>query len=187
MILETFLKNLVLLLPKFIIKSCISKNEMVIYVAAHNVDKVLLFLRDHMNCKFLSVSDICGVDFPEREYRFEIVYNLLSIRYNTRLRVKTIVNEFIQVPSVSSIYKGAGWYEREVWDMFGVFFANHMDLRRILTDYGFDGFPLRKDFPLSGYVEVRYDDTQKRVICEPVELSQEFRYFTFSSPWEQVK
>lgn len=187
MFLELFLKNLAILLPKYILKTSICKNELVIYVASHNIKNVLIFLRDHMHSKFTSVSDICGVDFPEREYRFEIVYNLLSIPYNARIRVKTLVDEFTPVPSVSSVYKGAGWYEREIWDMFGVFFSNHPDLRRILTDYGFDGFPLRKDFPLSGYVEVRYDDTQKRVVCEPLELSQEFRYFTFTSPWEQIK
>lgn len=187
MILETFLDNLQKLLPKYIIKTRIEKNEMVIYVAPHNVDKVLIFLRDHINCQYKSVSDICGVDFPERQYRFEVVYNLLSVRYNSRVRVKTLVYEFTIIPSASSIYKAAGWYEREVWDMFGIFFSGHVDLRRILTDYGFDGFPLRKDFPLSGYTEVRYDDSQKRVICEPLELAQEFRIFNFNSPWEQLK
>ena len=160
---------------------------MVIYVAPKNLKKVILFLRDHFNCQYKSVSDICGVDFITNKYRFQIVYNLLSTRYNSRIRVKTLVDEFTAVPSVSSVHKGASWLEREVWDMFGVFFLNHLDLRRILTDYGFDGFPLRKDFPLSGYIEVRYDDSQKRVVCESLELAQEMRFFTFNSPWEQTK
>jgi len=131
------------------------------------------------------MTDLCAVDYPERKARFEIVYNLISIRYNTRIRVKTSVDEVTPVDSVCDIFQAANWWEREVWDLFGVFFSNHPDLRRILTDYGFEGHPLRKDFPLSGYVEVRYDETQKRVVCEPVELSQEFRAFDFSSPWEQ--
>lgn len=187
MILESFLQNIVKLLPKYIIKSSIIKNEMVIYVAPKNIFNVILFLRDHLNCQFKSISDICGIDFPERKNRFEVVYNLLSVRFNSRIRVKTTVNEFIPVPSISPVLKGASWYEREVWDMFGIFFIGHSDLRRILTDYGFDGFPLRKDFPLSGYTEVRYDDSQKRVVCEPLELAQEFRFFNFTSPWEQTK
>jgi NADH/F420H2 dehydrogenase subunit C len=131
------------------------------------------------------MTDLCAVDYPEREARFEIVYNMISVRYNSRIRVKTSVNEVTPVDSVAEVFKAANWWEREVWDLFGVFFSNHPDLRRILTDYGFEGHPLRKDFPLSGYVEVRYDETAKRVVCEPVELTQEFRSFDFASPWDQ--
>jgi len=129
--------------------------------------------------------DICGVDYPEKEARFEVVYNLLSIKYNSRIRVKVAVDELTPIDSVTSIYNSAGWYEREVWDLYGVFFSNHPDLRRILTDYGFDGHPLRRDFPLTGHTEVRYDEAEKRIVTEPVELAQEFRVFDFASPWDQ--
>jgi len=129
--------------------------------------------------------DICGVDYPEKEARFEVVYNLLSIKYNSRIRVKVVVDELTPIDSVTSIYNSAGWYEREVWDLYGVFFSNHPDLRRILTDYGFDGHPLRRDFPLTGHTEVRYDEAEKRIVTEPVELAQEFRVFDFASPWDQ--
>jgi NADH-quinone oxidoreductase subunit C len=148
------------------------------------VARTLKFLRNDANCQFEVLVDICGVDFPEREERFDVVYNLLSLKRNNRLRVKTSTDEEAPVPSVSSIYPSAGWYERECWDMYGVFFSDHPDLRRILTDYGFDGHPQRKDFPLTGYVEVRYDDEQRRVVYEPVRLVQEFRSFDFLSPWE---
>ncbi len=127
--------------------------------------------------------DIAGVDYPTRENRFEVVYNLLSVRYNNRIRVKTYASEVNPVPSVSSLYPGANWFEREAWDMYGIFFTGHPDLRRILTDYGFEGYPLRKDFPLTGYVEVRYDDEKKRVVAEPLELAQQFRSFDNASPW----
>jgi NADH dehydrogenase (ubiquinone) Fe-S protein 3 len=128
---------------------------------------------------------MCAVDYPERENRFEVVYNFLSTRYNNRIRVKTSVSEITPVDSITPLFKGANWFEREIWDLYGVYFTGHPDLRRILTDYGFEGHPLRKDFPLSGYVEVRYDEIQKRVVCEPIELSQEYRDFNFSSPWDQ--
>ncbi len=131
--------------------------------------------------------DVTAVDYPSQDLRFQVVYNLLSIQYNSRVRVKTRINEILPVSSATGIYSSAGWWEREVWDMFGIFFSNHPDLRRILSDYGFQGHPLRKDFPLSGYVEVRYDDSEKRVITEPVEIDQEFRYFDFGSPWEQLE
>jgi NADH/F420H2 dehydrogenase subunit C len=131
--------------------------------------------------------DITAVDYPSKDKRFDVVYNLLSLQYNTRLRVKTEVNELTPVDSLVPIYNSASWWERETWDMFGIFFASHPDLRRILTDYGFEGHPLRKDFPLTGYVEVRYDDSEKRVLTEQVELTQDFRYFDFSSPWELVE
>ena len=130
------------------------------------------------------LSSISGVDFLGKDYRFSVVYDLLSLTYNSRLRVKVFVNEVTSVPSVVPLYINANWWEREVWDMFGIFFSGHPDLRRLLTDYGFEGHPLRKDFPLTGHVEVRYDDTQRRVINEPVHLVQEFRDFDFLSPWE---
>jgi len=136
-----------------------------------------------MNAQFKMCVDICGVDSPARPQRFSVVYNLLSIQYNSRIRIKTCIDEIHPMPSITQVYSTAGWFEREVWDMFGIFFTNHPDLRRILTDYGFSGHPLRKDFPLSGYSEVRYDDSTKRVITEPIELSQEFRYFNFASPF----
>jgi len=127
---------------------------------------------------------LTAVDYPSRLKRFEVVYNLLSIQYNSRIRIKTLVDELSPLDSLVSIYSASNWFERETWDMFGIFFTQHPDLRRILTDYGFEGHPLRKDFPLSGFVEVRYDDTEKRVITEPIEMTQEFRYFDFSNPWE---
>lgn len=158
--------------------------ELVVEVATAAIAKVAKFVRDDASCLFKQVSDICGVDYPEREKRFEVVYNLLSVKHNMRLRLKTSVEEDAAVPSVSEIWPAANWFEREVWDMYGVFFTDHPDLRRILTDYGFEGHPLRKDFPLTGYVEVRYDDEQRRVVYEPVKLKQEFRSFDFLSPWE---
>ena len=131
--------------------------------------------------------DVCGVDRPERTRRFDVVYNLLSLTHNRRIRVKLETDEETPVPSVVNVFSAANWWEREVWDLFGIYFSDHPDLRRILTDYGFDGHPLRKDFPLTGYVEVRYDDEQKRVVYEPVKLAQEFRRFDFLSPWEGVQ
>ncbi|CAL1270219.1 unnamed protein product [Larinioides sclopetarius] len=154
-------------------------------ISPDGVIPVLTFLKDHHLAQFESLVDIAGVDVPTREYRFEIVYNLLSLRYNARIRVKTYTDELTPIDSACDVYKAANWYEREIWDMFGVYFANHPDLRRILTDYGFEGHPFRKDFPLSGYVEVRYDDEVKRVVVEPLELAQEFRKFDLAGPWEQ--
>ena len=158
------------------------KGELTITVPHSKIFQVIQFLRDNTNCQYRTIIDICAVDYPERENRFEVVYNLLSITYNTRIRVKTSVNEVTPLESITSLFKGADWFEREAWDFYGVFFSNHPDLRRILTDYGFEGHPFRKDFPLSGYVEVRYDEIQKRVVCEPIELSQEYRDFSFTSP-----
>lgn len=173
-------------LPKFVQEvRIVSGDELEILVAPSGIYPVIAFLEGHVNAQYTSVADICGVDVPARQYRFEVVYNLLSIRYNTRIRVKTYTDELTPIDSVVPIFEGANWYEREVWDMYGVFFANHPDLRRILTDYGFEGHPLRKDFPLTGYVEVRYDDEQKRVVVEPLELAQEMRIFDLSAPWEQ--
>ncbi|WP_231573570.1 NADH-quinone oxidoreductase subunit C [Thermopetrobacter sp. TC1] len=145
--------------------------------------EVLRFLRDDANCRFVCFTDICGVDWPEREKRFEVVYHLLSPYRNARVRIKVPVAEGESVPSCIEIFPGADWYEREVWDMYGVFFSGHPDLRRILTDYGFQGHPLRKDFPVTGFVEVRYDEDKKRVVYEPVNLQQAWRAFDNLSPW----
>jgi len=173
-------------MPKYVQKVQLTAgDELEILIAPEGVLPVITFLKDHHNAQFASLADIAGVDMPTREYRFEIVYNLLSLRYNSRIRVKTYTDELTPVDSICSIFQAANWYEREVWDMFGVFFTNHPDLRRILTDYGFEGHPLRKDFPLSGYVEYRWDDEAKRVVQEPVELAQEFRKFDLAAPWEQ--
>lgn len=161
-----------------------SRHELTLVVPSCSIYEVLLFLRDHTNCQFKTLTDLCIVDYPERNARFEVVYNLLSYQYNTRIRVKTTVDEVTPLESASTLFKAANWWEREAWDLYGVFFSNHPDLRRILTDYGFEGHPLRKDFPLSGYLEVRYDETQGRVVCEPLEFSQEFRSFDFASPWD---
>lgn len=148
---------------------------------------VFTFLKYHTAAEYTQISDITAVDYPTRDARFEVVYNLLSIRHNSRIRVKTYADEATPVPSITSLYDGANWYEREVYDMFGVFFVNHPDLRRIMTDYGFDGHPLRKDFPLTGYTEIRYDEEKKRIVVEPLELTQAFRNFEGgTAAWEQV-
>jgi len=146
--------------------------------------RVLEFLRDDPKCRFWVLCDICGVDYPDRLRRFEVVYNLLSMQLNQRIRIKVETDEEQPVPSVVGLFSSAGWWEREAWDLFGIYFADNPDLRRILTDYGFEGHPLRKDFPLTGYVELRYDEDQKAVVYEPVRLQQEFRSFDFLSPWE---
>ncbi|KAK2141450.1 hypothetical protein LSH36_1095g00103 [Paralvinella palmiformis] len=172
-------------LPKYVQKAQVTHgNELEVMIHPDGIIPVITFLRNHTHAQFLNLTDIAGVDIPTRKYRFEIVYNFLSIAYNARIRVKTYTDELTPIQSIEPIFKGANWYEREVWDMFGVFFANHPDLRRILTDYGFEGHPFRKDFPLTGYVEVRYDDEVKRVVVEPLELAQEFRKFDYSTPWE---
>lgn len=162
----------------------IAGEELIVRVQRGHLLELLKFLRDDSNTQFRYLVDICGVDYPAEEERFEIVYNLLSVKQNQRVRIKVTTNEDIPVPSASALFSVANWYEREVWDLYGVFFNGHPDLRRLLTDYGFEGHPLRKDFPLTGYVEVRYDDLQKRVVNEPVKLTQEFRSFDFMSPWE---
>lgn len=156
----------------------------VVVVAPTDIIKMLTALRDAPSLQFRQLIDVCGVDYPARVERFEVVYNLLSLKQNLRLRVKVCVDEATAVPSVASVFSAAIWFEREVWDMYGVKFTGHPDLRRILTDYGFEGHPQRKDFPLTGYKEVRYDETKKRVVYEPVQLTQEFRNFDFLSPWE---
>lgn len=147
-----------------------------------SIERLLSVLRDELDFKLLL--DICGVDYPERPFRFDVVYHLLSLSRNLRVRIKIQTDEAAPVPSVTGVFKTANWFEREVWDMFGICFSGHPDLRRILTDYGFEGFPLRKDFPLTGTVEVRYDEELKRVVYEPVKLTQDFRRFDFMSPWE---
>ena len=146
--------------------------------------RVLRFLRDDPRCGFTVLCDICGVDYPDRPLRFEVVYHLLSMRLNQRIRLKVETDGEQPVPSAVALFSSAGWWEREAWDLFGIYFAGNPDLRRLLTDYGFEGHPLRKDFPLTGYVELRYDEEQKRVVYEPVHLQQEFRSFDFLSPWE---
>ncbi|KAI8790836.1 NADH dehydrogenase [ubiquinone] iron-sulfur protein 3, mitochondrial [Biomphalaria glabrata] len=172
-------------LPKYVQKVDVyHHDELEIMIHPDGVIPVLTFLKDHTNAQFMNIVDIAGVDKPSLENRFEIVYMLQSIQFNSRIRVKTYTDELTPIESACSVYPGANWYEREIWDMFGVFFANHPDLRRILTDYGFEGHPFRKDFPLSGYVEVRYDDEVKRVVVEPLELAQEFRKFEANTPWE---
>jgi len=171
-------------LPREIVMSEIRLGELMLTVERESVERVMCLLRDDSHCRFKVLVDICGVDYPERAQRFEVVYNLLSLTQNHRIRVKIRTDEDTPVPSVAAIFSAATWYEREIWDLYGVLFSNHPDLRRILTDYGFEGHPLRKDFPLTGYVEVRYDEEQKRVVYEPVKLAQEFRRFDFLSPWE---
>jgi NADH-quinone oxidoreductase subunit C len=158
--------------------------ELMVACAPGNLVKVMKFLRNDSNCRFEMLIDICGVDYPDREQRFDVVYNLLSLKHNYRIRVKVPANEDEPVPSIVDLWPTAGWFEREAYDLYGIFFEGNPDLRRILTDYGFEGHPFRKDFPLTGYVEVRYDEAQKRVIYEPVKLTQEFRKFDFESPWE---
>ena len=171
-------------LPEMVSGVEVTHSELTIEVNWDAIVTVLSFLRDDSNCQFRQLMDICGVDYPGRERRFEVVYHLLSLRQNQRIRVKLSTDESTPVPSVTGVFSAAGWWEREAWDLYGILFSGHPDLRRILTDYGFEGHPLRKDFPLTGHVEVRYDDEQKRVVYEPVKLTQEFRSFDFLSPWE---
>ncbi|HVA34887.1 MAG TPA: NADH-quinone oxidoreductase subunit C [Stellaceae bacterium] len=170
--------------PQDVLQRAIAHDELMVTVRREAIVRVLQFLRDDPSFRFDVLVDICGVDYPDRVERLEVVYNLLSLTHNRRIRLKVTTDEQTPVPSATSVYSAAGWFERECWDLLGVYFADHPDLRRILTDYGFEGHPLRKDFPLTGYVEVRYDEEQKRVVYEPVKLKQEFRSFDFLSPWE---
>jgi len=170
-----------------VVDAYVRLGELSVEIERAEVLRVLKFLRDDANCQFLTLLDVCGVDYPDDDERFEIVYHLLSMTHNTRVRVKLRTDEDTPVDSATGLFNAANWWEREVWDMFGVAFVDHPDLRRILTDYGFEGHPLRKDFPLTGYVEIRYDDEQKRIVYEPVKLTQEFRSFDFLSPWEGVQ
>ena len=174
-------------LPGAILERTIALGELTLAVAPADIVRVLTALRDDTQCLFEVLIDICGVDYPEREKRFDVVYHLLSPRRNQRIRIKCEADEDTAVPSAVGVFPAANWFEREAYDMYGILFSGHPDLRRLLTDYGFQGHPLRKDFPLTGYVEVRYDDAQKRVVYEPVKLTQEFRSFDFMSPWEGVE
>ena len=184
MSLEELASHLDATLQGTILRREIARGELTLVVAREKIADVLTSLRQDSQCLFEVLIDICGVDYPEREQRFEVVYHLLSPRRNQRIRVKCETDEDAPVPSVVDVFPAANWFEREAYDMYGILFSGHPDLRRILTDYGFQGHPLRKDFPLTGYVEVRYDDEQKRVVYEPVKLTQEFRSFDFMSPWE---
>jgi NADH-quinone oxidoreductase subunit C len=165
--------------------SCtIAAGELNLEIPADQIVRIMKFLRDDSQCSFICLIDICGVDYPAREKRFDVVYHLLSPSQNQRIRVSVATDEIVPVPSLVPVYPAAEWFEREAYDMYGILFSNHPDLRRLLTDYGFDGHPLRKDFPVTGFVEVRYDDEQSRVVYEPVRLNQEMRKFDFLSPWE---
>jgi len=162
----------------------IAQGELTVTTSLGSLIPLLTALRDNVQLKFVSIIDICGADYPGRDRRFDVVYHLLSPSLNQRIRIKVETDEDTAVPSAVGVFPGANWFERETYDMYGVLFSGHPDLRRLLTDYGFEGHPLRKDFPLTGFVEVRYDDEQKRVVYEPVKLRQEFRDFDFLSPWE---
>ena len=165
-------------------KVLVSNNELSVESSKSDFIRIILFLKDHPNTSFDVLVDICAVDYPDRKNRFEIVYQLLSISLNLRMKLKLQVKEDEPVESLSNIYPCANWYEREIWDLFGISFENHPDLRRILTDYDFEGFPLRKDFPLTGFVQVKYDNETQQVVNEPVKLDQEYRDFDNLSPWE---
>jgi NADH-quinone oxidoreductase subunit C len=182
--LDTLGRTIASALAAAVTRYTVDFGELTVAAKAADIVAVMRFLRDDANCRFLSLIDITAVDWPGREQRFDVVYHLLSPQHNTRVRVKAQTDEATPVPSIIEVFAGADWYEREIYDLYGIVFAGHPDMRRILTDYGFEGHPLRKDFPLTGFVEVRYDDEQKRVVYEPVQLTQEFRNFDFLSPWE---
>jgi NADH-quinone oxidoreductase subunit C len=171
-------------LPGALRGHAVALDEAMLDVAPEHLVAVATLLRDDPACLYQQLATICGADYPDREKRFDVVYNLLSLRHNKRIRLKVAIGENETVPSLAGVFSAAAWFEREVWDLYGVWVADHPDLRRILTDYGFEGHPMRKDFPLTGYVELRYDDEQRRVVYEPVKLTQEFRNFDFLSPWE---
>jgi NADH-quinone oxidoreductase subunit C len=182
--LQTLAEHVSAELPDALIATEIRQGELYCRIKREALPRVLKFLRDDPRCDFTVLCDICGVDYPDRPVRFEVVYHLLSMRLNQRIRLKLDTDGEQPVPSAGALFSSAGWWEREAWDLFGIYFADNPDLRRILTDYGFEGHPLRKDFPLTGYVEMRYDEDQKAVVYEPVRLPQEFRSFDFLSPWE---
>ena len=182
--LKTLGESIATALPGSVESASVAFGELNILANAENIIDVLTHLRDAPDCLFINFIDITAVDYPSRQKRFEVVYHLLSPKHNTRVRIKAALGEDEQIASAEGVWPAANWFERETYDMFGVIFSGHSDMRRILTDYGFDGHPLRKDFPMTGYVEVRYDDEQKRVVTEPVRLTQEFRQFDFLSPWE---
>ena len=171
-------------MPGASLAAALSFGELTLTCEAAHLPAVVTFLRDNPACQFINFIDLCGVDYPAREKRFDVVVHLLSPKHNQRVRVKCATDEVTAVPSLCGIFPAANWFEREAYDLYGIVFSGHPELRRILTDYGFDGHPLRKDFPMTGFVEVRYDDAQKRVVNEPVKLNQEFRNFDFLSPWE---
>ena len=171
-------------LPEALKSYRITHGELTLLIERDHVSGVMQFLRDDTECLFETLIDLCGVDYPDRTERFEVVYHLLSMKLNQRVRVKLSTDENTAVASIVEIFPCANWYEREAFDMYGIQFSGHPDLRRLLTDYGFEGYPLRKDIPLTGHVEVRYDDLEKRVVYEPVQLTQEYRSFDFLSPWE---
>jgi len=182
--LATLGRTIAAALPNAVAGYAVAFRELSLTVNARDIVAVMRFLRDDPRCQFWNIIDITAVDWPSRERRFDVVYHLLSPKQNLRVRVKLETDETTPVPSIIEVYPGADWYEREVFDLYGVIFTGHPDMRRLLTDYGFEGHPLRKDFPLTGFVEVRYDDQEKRVLYEPVRLNQEFRNFDFLSPWE---
>lgn len=167
-----------------VVFSAVSYGELTLTVERSAIVSVVSFLKDDPRCRFINLIDVCGVDYPEREERFDVVYHFLSPHLNQRIRVKLSADDVTPVPSITGVFAGADWFEREAYDLYGVLFSGHPDLRRILTDYGFDGHPLRKDFPITGFVEVRYDEERKRVVYEPVKLTQEYRSFDYLSPWE---
>ncbi len=171
-------------LSNHIVAAKFAYGELTLDVKRESIVDVLTFLRDDAKCQFHMLCDLCGADFPGRADRFEVIYNLLSVTKNWRIRVRAQTDETTPVPSIVNVHSAAGWFEREAWDLYGILFAGNPDLRRLLTDYGFEGHPLRKDFPLTGFVEVRYDTEQKRVVYEPVKLNQDFRNFDYLSPWE---
>jgi NADH/F420H2 dehydrogenase subunit C len=181
----TVFEKTLLAIPQWVRQCEFSRTgEIIVHVPSDALVPFMTFVKNHTHLQMKLLIDVTAVDYPTREKRFEVVYHLLSTSLNTRLRVKTSVDEITSVPSLESVFRSAGWFEREVWDMFGIFFSNHSDLRRILTDYGFEGHPLRKDFPLSGYIEARYNENEKRVVLEPLELPQDFRFFEFANPWD---
>ncbi|MFG1346814.1 NADH-quinone oxidoreductase subunit C [Xanthobacter autotrophicus DSM 431] len=174
-------------LPGAILDTRLAFGELTLVIEPSQIVKTVTFLRDDPACLFTCIIDVCGVDYPAREKRFDVVYHLLSAKQNLRIRLKVETGEDTPVASITPVFPGANWFEREAYDMYGILFTGHPELRRLLTDYGFDGHPLRKDFPTTGFVEVRYDDELKRVVYEPVRLPQEFRNFDFLSPWEGVE
>jgi NADH-quinone oxidoreductase subunit C len=185
--LAEFGKQIAAALPGAVRSHAVVRGELTLDIEPGEIVRVLKFLRDDPNCQFKMLIDICGVDWPQREKRFDVVYHLLSLSKNHRIRVKLETDENTPVATVVPLFPAANWFEREAFDMYGITFADHPDLRRLLTDYGFSGFPLRKDFPLTGHVELRYDDDLKRVVYQPVQLVQEFRDFDFMSPWEGAR
>jgi NADH-quinone oxidoreductase subunit C len=182
--LETLGKTIAAALPNAVTGTAIAHHELNVTATASDIVAVMRFLRDDPRCQFVCLIDVTAVDYPSRDQRFDVVYHLLSPKLNLRIRVKVPIDENTAVPSIIEVFPGTDWFEREAYDLYGVVFTGHPDMRRLLTDYGFEGHPLRKDFPLTGFVEVRYDDELKRVVYEPVRLTQEFRNFDFLSPWE---